>query len=164
MSITGNMQANCQWTEIKDGVALGEAQDQVPSTVASLIQAFANGTGSGEIDKAYRIAQTIASAATYTLTISGSNLTDEFGNTFGFATLKGIIIINKETGLAAVLFSIANGGTDEFAALIPVGSGSMPLQSPTGYTVVAATNDDLEFINQGGGDANIEIYLLGVKS
>ena len=164
MSITGNVIANMRWTEIKDGVALGEAQDNVPSTVANLIQSFTAGTGTGQIDGAYRLAQTIAAAATFNLTISGSNLTDEFGNTFGFATLKAIIIINKSTSLAAVLFSLANGATDEYAAMIQVASGSMPIQSPTGYTIVAATNDVLEFINQGGGDANIEIYLLGVKS
>ncbi len=163
MSITGNVIANMRWTEIKDGVALGEAQDNVPSTVANLIQAFTAGTGTGQIDGAFRLAQTIAAAATFNLTISGVNLTDEFGATFGLATLKAIIIINKSTGLAAVQFSLDNAATDEFAALIPVGSGSMPLQSPTGYAIVAATNDVLKFVNQGGGDANVEIYLVGVK-
>ena len=47
--------------------------------------------------------------------------------------------------------------------MIPVDAGSMPLASRTAYTIVAAQNDVLEFINQTGGDANIEVYLMGVK-
>jgi len=164
MSFTGSIQASGQWIEIKDGVALGEATDTLPSTVANIAKTFTAGTGAGQIDGAYRIAYTITTGATQNLTIS-SGLSDELGGTFGFAELKAIIIKNLSSGLAAVLFSIADSvsGKDEFAAMIPVDAGSMPLASGTAYTIVAAQNDVLEFINQTGGDANIEVYLMGVK-
>ncbi len=164
MSITGNIQGNMQWTEIKDGVALGEAQDNVPSTIANLVQAYTAGVGSGQVNAAYRIEQSIADAATYNLTISAA-LADELGGTFGFAEIKAILIKNLSTSVADVLFSIADSVSvkDEFAAMIPVNGGAIPLEGPDGYTITAAQNDILEFINQGGGVANIEIYLLGVK-
>ena len=164
MSITGNIQANGNWLEIKDGGARGEAQDQVPSTVANAIQAFTAGTGSGQINGVYRIPYTIASAATQNLTIS-SALTDELGGTFGFAEIKGLLIKNLSSSLASVLFSIADSVStkDEFAATIPPGASSAPLMSPTAYTIIVAQNDVLEFINQAGGDANIEVYIWGVK-
>lgn len=122
---------------------------------------FTTGSGvtSGYADLMYEAAINIAASSTSVLDLAGS-LVDAFGNTITFARIKAIIIMADSTNVndivvgntAANQFTGPLGGATHTVACPP--GGFLAMGAPaTGWTVTAATGDNLKLANSSSGSA-----------
>lgn len=131
----------------------------------SILQAFANGTGSNQGNEFFSDTRTVdASPETLDLT---SGLTNAFGVTIVFAKIKAIIVHNKNTASEAVLIIKGNAITN--AGWI---SGSTPhhaippdgwyiVTSPVdGFTITNTSQDQLTF-EPGAATITYDLILIG---
>lgn len=139
------------------------------SFVLSLNDALADGTGADEADVIWYDSRTVTGASE-TLDLCES-LTDVFGDSVDFSSVKGIYIRNKATTSGYDLKVGKAGGSafDDFvggsdAALTIGPGGHATLWSPVdGYTAAGGTQDELK-IDPGANTISYDIALLGVSS
>jgi len=159
MAITNAQQSfNAQFTQQKDNVAIGAANDIVPSSAVSKVTTWANGDQSGEVNAFFRAEYAISASGSEVISLD-AGLTDEFGAAFGFASIKGLSIINSSSSLDSVSYAITG---DDFKGIIGINGGAQPLSQAIGITVSAS--DDLTITNGPGGTSTVQVIIAGVKA
>lgn len=143
------------------------------ATVSKLI-ALANGTGTGQVNRAYIANRTLSAAGTEDLDVNGTALVDVNGDAVALDNVKLIWVENTSpngTGSINLMNAAANGvgnGATGFVTAagdkwnIPAGGCGL-WYSPTGFAVTAATAD-LITVAAPGTAATYTIVILGVDS
>ncbi len=132
-----------------------------------------NGTGSNQANVLFADQRTLAASATENLDLYGS-LTDPFGTTLNFATIKAIRICALSTNTNNVNFGpgIAPGSSafiGSFASYtnystVRPGGCAVQVAPQTGWTVTNSTGDNLGLGNSGGSTGvTFDITILGTQ-
>ena len=131
--------------------------------------AFTNGTGANQGNMAWQDSGSISASSSTDFDLAGS-LTDAFGTTITFTSVKGILIYSDSAN--GDNLSVGGDGAAPFSTIFADGSdellihpgGKVYLEAPgaNGYVVTATTADILEITNlDSGGAATYEIILIG---
>ena len=128
---------------------------------------LADGSGSGQASKVYLANRTVATAANDDLDLAGV-LTDPFGVTLTFATVKAIVIraADANTTNLTVKPATTNGFLGPFGAAahtiqVRPGGALVFVAPQTGWTVTAGTGDLLNVANAAGASATYSIEIVG---
>lgn len=129
---------------------------------------FTNGTAADQANMMFSDDRQISGSGSDDLDLAGS-LTDAFGTTITFTSIKAIII--KADADNGNNLSIGGDATAPFSTLFADGSdelilapgGTLCLVNPNanGYAVTATTADILEITNADSSAANYEITIIG---
>lgn len=129
------------------------------------------GTGDDQFDLVFTDQRTLSASATENLDLAAA-LTDAFGNTLTFATVKAIIVKaasgntnNVEIGGAASNTFV--GPFDDATDKVALGPDAMfAVTAPnTGWTVTASTGDILLMANSSSGTSvTYDIIILGTSA
>lgn len=132
--------------------------------VASLV----DGSGLGQASKSWGDKRTLAGAAVDALDLAGV-LTDAFGQSITFASVKAIIVAAAASNTDEVQIG---GGSNAFASFLgdptdqivlrPGGLLVLVAPDAAGYAVTASTGDILRITNASASDqADYEIIIIG---
>lgn len=131
---------------------------------------LANGTSADQANKTYKKQRTLAASATENLDLAGG-LTDAFGNTLTFATIKSILVRaaagntnNVVVGGAAAnaLLGIFGDATD--TVNVKPGGAFLWAVPGTGAAVTPGTGDILKVANSAGGSGvTYNIVIVGTE-
>lgn len=166
MPLTANLNLSVtgEHTSVLD---LGTAK--LPFSV-SLSHALTSGVAAGMADRVFTDQRTLAASATEDLDLAGV-LTDAFGATITFATIKALIIVAAaaQTNNVNVARAAANGVPLFLAASdgIPVkpGYGFAWFGAGAGIAVTAGTGDLLTITNSGAGTSVIyDVIIIGTST
>lgn len=139
--------------------------------LAILATEFGSGTSENQVDKMFSDSRTINASSSETLDLAGS-LSDAFGATITFATVKAILIKANAGNTNNVV--VGNAGANDFVG--PFGAathtiavkpgGVFLITAPeTGWTVTAGTGDALKIANSGAGTGvTYSIIILGTSA
>jgi hypothetical protein len=131
--------------------------------------ALVDGILSGQANKLYASAQTLAASATANLDIAGG-VSDPLGNVLTFTAIKAIMVLASTDNVNDV--KIGGAGSNAFVG--PFGSatdsvavrpgGSLLMFAPaTGWPVTAGTGDLLKVLNAGAGSAvTFKVIIFGI--
>lgn len=130
---------------------------------------LAQGTATDQADQVWHDRRTLV-GVTENLDLAGA-LTNAFGSTITFVTLKALVLHNRTLTTAATLTvggAAANAFATPFGAatdkIIVQPDGLLLLWAPrTGYAVTAATGDILK-LDPGSATVEYDIYLLGTTA
>lgn len=130
---------------------------------------FTNGAGAGQANMCYANENTSLSASgTDSIDLAGS-LSDAFGDTITFTSIKAILIVAASTngdnlvlgGNANAFESFFNNAGDELL-IAPGGCELLVNDNANGFAVTASTGDILDITNaDSGAAASYEIYIVG---
>lgn len=131
---------------------------------------LANGTAADQANKVFKDQRTLGASATENLDLAGG-LTDPFGTTLTFATIKAILIRavaantnNVVIGGAATntFLGIFSDATDKIA--VKPGGAFLWCAPGTGAAVTAGTGDILLVANSGAGTGvTYDIVVIGTQ-
>lgn len=168
ITLKSNIHAEFGWTW----------QDRSGSTVTTntnrlrAFQDLLNGSGSNQADQVWDDTETtLTSGSTTTLDLTSLSR-DFFGETItlSFATVKGLLIVNRNTTGTAYL-KVGNAASDTWHA--PLGTATDSLKIPTGGSLLFSHPDagwdvissakslKLEAV---GGEVNYDLIILGVAT
>ena len=164
MALTAAVRAGIS-AEQTNPIDLGTGK--IPIELAAVLD-FTDGTGAGQVSKVWSDRRTLAASATENLDLAGG-VTDAFGNTLTFATIKGIMIKAADANVNDVV--VGGAGSNTFVGpfadatdKIKVRPGGVQLnaQRGTGWTVTAGTGDILLMANGAGSTEVVyEIVIVG---
>lgn len=129
-----------------------------------------DGTTSGKADRIFTDTRTLAASATENLDLAGS-LTDAFGTSITFATIKAVIVsaasgntnsvqVTRPASNGVALFMAAGDGIS-----LGPGAGFGWAVSATGVTVTAGTGDLLTFTNSAGSTSvTYSVVIIGTSA
>lgn len=129
-----------------------------------------DGTTAGKADRIFTDTRTLAASATESLDLAGS-LTDVFGSSLTFATIKAVFVsaatgntndvqVTRPASNGVLLFMAAGDGI----ALKP-GYGFGWAGSGTGVTITAGTGDLLTFTNSAAGSSvTYSVTIIGTSA
>lgn len=132
-------------------------------------QAFTNGTGADQANMVWSDQRTISASGTDDLDLSGS-LTNAFGTTISFTSIKGIIVYAASGNTNDVLVGgdgsapLAEWVSDTSDVLVVKPGGMFALMNPAanGYAVTNSTADVLQIANSSSGTSvTYDIILIG---
>lgn len=163
---------------IRAGFATAYSPSTVVPTTRALIDKqspadteLSSGTGSGAVDLMYIDQRTLGASANETIDISGG-ITDPFGTTLNFVTVKGIFIKASTGNTNNVLFKPAasnsflgpfNAAADQVS--IPPGGCFLVTAPATGWAVTAGSGDDIYLANSGAGSSvTYDIHIIGTSA
>jgi hypothetical protein len=131
---------------------------------------FASGVGDAQADRVFSDRRTLAASATEDIDLAAS-LTDAFGASITFATIKAVVIVAAAANVNNVNVSRpASNGTALFLAasdgLSVKPGGLFALAAPgAGVTVTAGTGDLITLTNSGGTTGvTYDIVVLGTSA
>jgi hypothetical protein len=126
----------------------------------NLLQTYTSGTGSNQANQWWADRRTLA-ATSENLDLFGG-LTDAFGNTINFVTVKEIAILNRSTTAADFLLISGTALAGMASGNIVVwASGRWVLSAPlNGFTIVDAGQDILT-VDAGASTITYDIFLIG---
>jgi hypothetical protein len=138
-------------------------QNSFPATIAK----FINASGEFGLTKWYCNTRALGAGANESLDLAGG-LTDESGATLTFTGVKLIVIAIETASVNGTNKLTVGNGTNPFNG--PISSGgtidifyALPLIHPgaTGWSVTAATGDNLKISNPGASAINYTILIGG---
>jgi hypothetical protein len=125
---------------------------------SSLSKSVANGTGLNQANALY--IDDFSIAASGTLNIDLTSLTDRFGAALSFSKVKEILLITDATNINDVVYG---NGTNPFVGPLSVGTATVTVKpgnafhvsnySAAGWTVTDTTADTIKLANSGSGTA-----------
>jgi len=144
------------------------------STVAQAINysknySFTNGTAADQANMIFMDQRTIAASGTDDLDLYGG-LTNTYGTTINFTSIKGIIVYAAATntnnvvigGDASAAFINWVGAANDVINVKPGGMFALIDPNANGYAVTATTGDILQIANSSSGTSvTYDIILLG---
>lgn len=151
-------------------VDLGNRGD---SRILSLIQSLADGTGAGQVDRAFVDRRTLAASATEDLDLSGT-LAGAFGDVQAFVKVKALLVqaavgntndvnVSRPASNGAPLFLAAGDGLAVKPGgilLLAVGAANT-----AGYPITAGTGDLVTLTNAGAGTSvTYDVAVLGTSA
>lgn len=132
---------------------------------------FTDGSGANQINAIWQDSRQISAGSTDDIDLAGV-LTDAFGNTLTFTTIKGMAIFayaangdNIKIGgdATAAFINWVDDATDE-VIVAPGGFFMLGNPSAAGYAVTATTGDILQITNADGAAAvDYDIILFGAE-
>lgn len=169
-TLKGSLRSLDSW-EYDSVDSIGTTRDKIADEYAVI---WTNGTGDNQINGMYRFSGSLLGNTETAFDLAGS-LTDVFGNTLTFATIKDLKLTNLATTATDALklgqLSTPTSGnllTDIFdgvsTARVKVnGGGQFHLVSPlTGYTVTGGSADVILVSNEGANAISYELVVKGV--
>ena len=140
------------------------------SLAYALTLTLTDGTGSGNANQRWlSYGRTLAASASENLDLNGS-LTNAFGTTTAFTQVKALAIFAYAANTNDIV--VGNAASNGFISWLGSATdkitirpgGFMLLTAPqTGYTVTAATADQLKVLNNGAGTGvTYDIAVIGV--
>jgi hypothetical protein len=129
---------------------------------------FTDGTGIGAVNIAYDAEPVIGSGATLNLDLAGGGLLNPFGDSLTFVKVKAMRYESAEANTTNV--TIGAGSNPFLGPLGAAGThvlkpGGVYLWSdPNGYTVTAATGDNVQHVNAAGAGATVKITIIGTDA
>lgn len=131
---------------------------------------LANGTAAGQVDRVFADQRTLTASATENLDLAGA-LTDAYGTSITFATVKAVIIKAATTNTNEVQVTRpATNGVPLFMAAsdgISLKSGYVFawFGSGVGTTVTASTGDLITITNSAGGTSVVfDVVIIGTSA
>lgn len=132
------------------------------------------GSGADQADQLWHDRATIAADGTLNLDLLGE-LTNSFGQTVNFATVKAVLIHNRSDQQAAPTAAELKigGGTNEWQGFFGAAGDFVRLKagawfiwaSPaSGYAVGAEASDDLKILETATLQAEVDIILIGTST
>ena len=148
----------------------GQTLSEMPEFFRALT--LLTGVVLNQADKLYYSKPTIAGSATLTLDLIGGGLVDVYGDAFGPARLK-VILINSDLAVCPNVITLQRPAANGLP-LFGAASGSLPVRpgggllwwAPdlTGVLVTAGTGDLLDLVNTAGGNVQPDVYLIGASA
>lgn len=140
----------------------------VSNVGVNLSRGFADGAGAGQAAVLYSARRTLASAASESLDLNGTALTDVFGAPLALTKIKGLIIQALDSNSTNLTIgNVANG----LSTILGAATQSLVLQpgellakitnTAAGYAVTASTADLLQVTNGSGTAASYDIVIIG---
>ncbi len=132
-------------------------------------KAIANGTGADQANQIFTDTRTLSASATESLDLSGV-LTNAFGETILFTSIKGIVIAPAAANTNDVIVGGAasnafiNWVSDATDKVVVKPGGVFALYAPSaaGYAITAGTGDLLKVANSSSGTSvTYDILLIG---
>jgi len=160
-SLTGSLRVAPSWVDDLNTTALTD------SATASISFALANGTGSGQANGYYKDVVTVAASGTANIDLRALPLVFMGGSgTLSLASVKALLVVNRSsTATLSVGVSVANRWTGLSAGLITVGpSGVFYTTQLTTGLATTASDKVLAITNNGASAADVEVYIVGVKT
>ncbi len=129
---------------------------------------LSDGTGDGQASKIFSDQRTIAASSSENLDLAGG-LTDAYGTTITFATIKAIYVKAADTNTNDVVVGAAasNGFVGPFAAddnsvTVKPGGALLIFAPKSGWAVTASTADILKIANSSSGTGVVyDVVLVG---
>ena len=147
----------------------GDINTAVNEIALSKLTQLLDGTGADQANQAFSDERTLAPSTNEDLDLSGV-LTDAFGASIAFTSIKAMVVIADETngdnieiGGATTNGFISWAGAADDKVVIPAG-GMFVITAPdaAGFAVTAGTADLLRIANaDAGGAATYQIVLIG---
>lgn len=163
MAISGTIKCSCNLVETS-ALDLSTPRDALNFSESHTLT---DGSGADQIDELFHDTRAIAAAANDDLDLAGG-LTDAFGNTITFASIKMLQIVNNGDTEIKIDQSVANDWSTAIATAITIPAGaSIQLVNPTaaGWAVTAGTADLLRITNNDGSvAASYQIAIAGVSA
>ncbi len=161
-------------TRINIGLTYADSADlsttQAPIS-QEIKQAWTSGSGSNQANREYDDTLTLAVSTPQTLDLYGG-LTDRFGNTLNFVTIREIIIVNKSTALTAEPLEISGDFITgavmadwvDDAVKISIGRGGVfHVKDPSdGWAVTSGSVEDIT-LDPAAKTFDVDIYILGTE-
>jgi hypothetical protein len=152
-------------TQINYSSALDLQTINAPIARAVAIQ-FTSGTGSNQANMVWSDERSLSSGANEELDFAGV-LTDAFGSTITFATVKGIIVESASTntvditlGNAAATQFLGPFGAAAHTAVVRPGGIFVSIAPQTGYTVTGGSVDKFKVL-AGAANVTYRITVFG---
>lgn len=129
----------------------------------TLITPFANGTGTSQANRAYQVTTTIAASGTLTITLT--SLTDNIGNALVLTKLRALFVSHLSTSVASQV--TLGGGTNPLFGTKITGieilpGDTLPFVCKTGYTIASGSADRIRIVNSDSVNAaSVRITILG---
>lgn len=131
---------------------------------------FASGTGDNQVNAIWSDTRSLSASGTENLDLAGS-LTDAFGSTLTFLTVKGIQVCADSGNTNNVLVGGAASNTllgvfDDATDILRVKPGGCLswIAPKTGATVTASTGDILKVANStSGSSVTYSIFIIGTQ-
>lgn len=168
MALTSTIELNVTGTQT-NALDLGTALS--PFSLSSLAS-LTSGTAAGMADRVFTDTRTLGASATENLDLAGV-LTDAFGATITFVTIKAVIVraaaANNVANPVQVTRPASNGvplfiAASDGIALAP-GYTFAWFGSGTGVTVTAATGDIITVTNGAGTNSvNYDVIIIGTSA
>lgn len=131
-----------------------------------------SGTGAGQADRVFTDTRTLAPSATENLDLAGT-LTDAYGATLTFVTIKAIIIRAAAANNAANQVQVTRPATNGVPFVMAAGDGIALAPgftfawfgSGTGVTVTPATGDLITVTNSAGTNSvSYDVVIIGTSA
>lgn len=151
---------------LTDDATLGNGTHTIQKTYKKV---YSNGSGANQASQMYAAVRSINASSNEDLDLAGG-LTNIFGDTITFATVKEIIIYSHATngdnlnigGDATAAFSTIFGDSSDILSIAP--GGLLHLQNPNaaGYAVTGTSADILQIANADSAEAaDYDIIIIG---
>ena len=160
-SLAGTLRVVPSWTDDLNTTTV------VDSATALLTFTLTNGTGNGNADGYYKDVITITAGGTANVDLRALPLNVMGGTgTLSLATVKAILIRNRSTtATLSAGVSVANRWTALSADSIAIGTeGVVYATNVNAGWSTTASNKVLAITNNGAAAADVELYIIGVKS
>lgn len=148
----------------------GDLSKTSTSVTVGRSTSFTSGTGPLQANKVFSDKRPLAASATDALDLAGG-LTDAFGQTITFASVKAMAFIASESNQGPI---VVGGGSAAFSSFMGASTDSLVLQpggmivftAPNdGYAVTADTADGIDVTNGDGVNAaEYDVVLIGVTA
>lgn len=168
-TLTGELKVQSTWN-FENSLSNSTTED---STTYKLVQSWTDGTSTNNVNQMWHDRRTVTLATgSDDLDLAGS-LTNAFGNTVTFATVREIVVYNRSTTAGEDLYvgaatsnalsSLFEGSTT--AKITVRASGIFVISAPLdGYTVTAGSADVLRVNHSGSvGDITYDIIIKGTE-
>lgn len=161
MTVSGTITVRPELTHTPSSIGAANSVSEIITDAFS--QAIADGSGDGQMNALYQAERNLGATTSENLDLYGG-LTNSFGTTMNFATVKLIIVINDTVGDLYVgggnFSAILNGGTTD--EIVIKAGGTLVLVAPnTGYTVTDSSADLLKIENAAGSAIDYQIIIGG---
>lgn len=151
---------------LQGGLDVGTGRHAVNKTYST---AYTEGTGASQANQMYTDTRTIAASSNDDIDLA-SGITNAFGTTLLFTSIKGIIVKAASAntndiiigGAATNAFETFLGGTNPSILVVPGGTFALVNPEANGYVVTADTGDILRLTNAAGGTTvDYDIIIIG---
>ena len=148
----------------------GQTLSEMPEFFRALT--LLTGVVLNQADKLYYSKPTIAGSATLTLDLIGGGLVDVYGDAFGPARLK-VILVNSDLAVCPNTINLVRPATNGAPIFLAAGDGE-PIRpgggkcwwapDATGVLLTAGTGDLIDLVNTAGGNVQPDVYLIGASA
>lgn len=151
---------------LQGGLDIGTGRHNICETYST---ALTNGTAANQANQMWADTRTITASANDDLDLAGV-LTNAFGSTLTFTSIKGIVVKAASAntndviigGSATNPFETFLGGTNPAVNVVPGGTFAIFNPEANGFAVTAGTGDILRVTNGAGGTSvDYDIIIVG---